>query len=226
MVTTTILVPVKKLLCSARKNGQQLILVPYFKKAVTLIIVGIIFSIAVTAQQKIYNYNVLYKGNNIGKMTMTHNQNGDEMSIDAISNIQMRMLMSINIKITEKSLYKQDKLMYSSVYREMNGKEKANRQTKWVNNGYQNTKEGKTVAFNKPGIDYNLVRLYSKEPVGIQYVYSDNFQQFLTIEKTGSHTYKIELPDGNYNTYYFKNGICNKVAVNSTFFNIQMLLVE
>src|SRR6478609_11834234 len=200
----------KYLLHSKKDNNQQSMLKPINrKKIIKLLSLILLFSIPSKAQQ--YHYNVLYKGNNIGNMYLAQIQTGDELSIKLTSNIQMNVLMSVSMYVAEESLYKEDKLIYSTVDRKVNGKQKANRQTKYCNGSYEIFTEGKKGKLNKTGINYNLARLYCKEPVNITEVYSDAFQQFLNIEVLGAHKYKLALPDGNYNVYYFKNGICNKV---------------
>jgi hypothetical protein len=67
--------------------------------------------------------------------------------------------------------------------------------------------------------------LYTKEPLNINQVYSDNFQCFLPIKKDAEHQYRVNLPDGNYNEYHFENGICKLVVVNHSLYTIRMELV-
>ena len=77
---------------------------------------------------------------------------------------------------------------------------------------------------DKP-IDYNLSMLYTKEPFNKQLIYSDNFQQFLNVEQIAPHRYKIALPDGNYNYYTFKDGICNTAELHHSFYTIYVQLI-
>jgi hypothetical protein len=159
-------------------------------------------------------------------MYLTQFQTGDDLNIKMTSNIRMKMLMSVSVYVAEEASYKKDKLIYSMVYRKVNGKEKANRQTKFRDGSYEIVAEGKKNTVDKTGIYNNLARLYRKEPVNIKEVYSDAFQQFFTLEALGDHRYRLALPDGNYNVYHYQNGICNKVDVHSTFFTVQMQLAQ
>lgn len=224
MIPAFIIWLVKKYLLHAKKdNNQQYMLTSISrKKIIKLLSLLLLFSIPSTAQQ--YHYNVLYRGNNIGNMYLTQIQTGNELSIKLTTNIQMNMLMSVSVYDAEEALYKEDKLIYSTVYRKVNGKQKANRQTKYCNGCYEIITEGKKGKLNKTSINYNLARLYCKEPVNITEVYSDAFQQFLNIEVLAAHKYKLALPDGNYNVYYYKNGICNKVEVHHTFYTVEIQL--
>jgi hypothetical protein len=136
----------------------------------------------------------------------------------------MRFIFGIKVNVEEESHYHSGKLIYSRVYRTVNGKQKANKYTKASGDTYQLIDDNKTGSLNQKQIDYNLGMMYLKEPVGISQIYSDNFQQYVQIKQTDSHTYRIDLPDGNYNFYTYTNGICNKVEVHHSFYKIQIQL--
>ncbi len=191
-----------------------------------LIVICLLSTMHLAAQQQKRYYIISYKGNDIGRMNLIQVKDGDELSIKIMSNTKIRMLKSVKVNVAEESFYKKDRLIRSSVFREVNGKQKANRQTHYSNNIYKLSSEGKTSVLNEEIINYNISKMYLKEPINITKVYSDNFQQFLNIKNTTAHTYRIELPDGNYNIYHYKDGICNNIDVHSTFFTIQMQLIN
>lgn len=187
-----------------------------FRKKCYFSIVFILFAASAIAQQQQYHYNVLHKSDNIGRMSITQSQTGDELNVRVVSTVQMHMLMTIKVNVAEESFYKKDRLMQSSIYREVNGKQKANRQTNYSGDCYKLITEGKIGKLNKTFIGCNLAKLYCNEPVNTGEVYSDNFQQFFALKIVSEHTYRLDLPNGNYNIYYYKNGICNKVDVHNT----------
>ena len=67
-------------------------------------------------------------------------------------------------------------------------------------------------------ISYNMICLYAKEPVGVPIVYSDKFQQFLDILPVGDRHYRVRFPDGNYNEYFYKDGLCTRVEIHHRLF--------
>ncbi len=140
------------------------------------------------------------------------------------SNVQMRFIVNINVQSEEEATFKNGVLVYSKNCRKVNGKQKVNNETRAAGGIYKTVCDNRTGCIHQKQIDYNFLMLYMHEPVNIRTVYSDNFQQFLTIEKTGEHVYKVVLPDGNYNCYFFKDGICNKVEIHHSFYTINMLL--
>ncbi len=165
-------------------------------------------------------YTVLYKDDSVGSMKLYTRQSGEDTYMKMASNVEMRFVFRIEVKSEEEANFKSGKLISSKAYRQVNGKEKVNNQTKAVGNAYQTYCDGKTGCIQSKLITYNFLMLYAHEPLNIQKVYSDNFQQFVRIQRTSEHIYKIELPDGNYNNYFFKDGICNKVEVHHSFYSI------
>jgi hypothetical protein len=198
--------------------------VTYSKKAGGMFIVLILFSLTLCAQVQTRVYNVSYKGKNVGSMELYQNKTNENVYLKIVSNVQIRFVVNIKVNIEEESMFQSGRLMYSNVSRKVNGKEKANKQTKATGDTYQTFSGGKPGSVNNKLIDYNFNLLYCNEPVNTQIIYSDNFQQFLNIQKVSEHRYKIELPDGNYNYYSFQNGICSNVELHHTFYTIQMTL--
>ena len=131
--------------------------------------------------------------------------------------------MGINVNTEENAHFKNGKLISSKVVRHVNGKQKANNQTLFINNAYQTQSDNKTSQIREP-INYNLMLLYTSEPTNLSQVYSDNYLQFLEIKQTQPHTYRIILPDGNYNDYYFSKGICQQVIVYHSLYTIKIQL--
>jgi len=174
------------------------------------------------AQEKTVNYNVLRNGTVIGQMQFYQKTNNDEVFLKISSEVKTRLIFGIDVKTEEGSYFKNGKLMSSYVKRHVNGKEKANKTTQLIDSSYKTLAENKKGQIKQQYIDYNLMLLYSKEPIGENQVYSDSFQQFLTIKKTNNHSYRIVLPDGNYNDYHFANGICQKVELHHSLFTINI----
>lgn len=173
------------------------------------------------AQETTVNYSVWHNGNVIGKMQFNQKVNGEDVFLKMTSTVKTRFIFSINVITEDQAHFKAGKLMYSDVYRKVNGKEKESKRTQWGSNNYQ-LKSGKNNAALNNEIRYNMMLMYTQEPTHTTSVYSDNFQKFLNIKKTGEHTYRIDLPDGNYNEYYFQKGMCNLVVIHHSLYTIEM----
>lgn len=165
------------------------------------------------------------KGNNvIGTFVVSETGTPDSKTIKLESHIKTSFIVSIVVDAKEESIFQNGVLSQSTVFRKVNGNEKLNKKHRLYGNGYviETAKKKDTLCCIK--IVYNLMNLYSTEPVGIGKVYSDNYQEFLFIKNLGSHVYRIDVPDGSYNKYFYTNGKCTKVEIHQSLYTITMLL--
>lgn len=176
------------------------------------------------AQETVANYNILHNGKVIGAMQFSRKALGEELFLKLSSKVQTRFIFEVNVSTLDQSHFKGGKLLSSNVYRKVNGKEKPCKKTTLINDNYQVLTGNKQQFLQEP-ISYNMSLLYIQEPININTVYSDSFQQFLSIKKIAQNKYRIDLPDGNYNEYAFKNGVCNQVWVHHTLYTIEMKLL-
>ncbi|WP_316776764.1 DUF6134 family protein [Pedobacter antarcticus] len=196
----------------------------YLKRRVlfsTLFFLSLITGLA--AQEKTVKYNILQNDNIIGQMKFCQKKDSGNLYLSMVSSAKSRFVFSIEVNTEERAHFRNGLLVSSSVQRRVNGKEKANRQTHLINTSYQLKSERKTSRLNRP-INNNLLLLYANEPSNLSQVYSDNYQQFLEIKQTSPHSYRIQLPDGNYNDYYFSDGICKEIILHHSFYTITMRL--
>jgi len=198
-----------------------------FVAAILLLIILLIFSTNSYSQNKKFNYQIIRNGDKVGSLLFSETSTDDLDYLKMESDVKTRLIFTFTAHASEEAVYNNGILLRSSIYRRLNGTEKANKQHEATGNRQYLIRTGKTSEFTKTyPITYNMLSLYSKEPENISKVYSDNFQTFLAIEKAASHKYKITLPDGNYNYYYYKNGILNLVEVHHSFYSANIILTN
>jgi hypothetical protein len=142
------------------------------------------------------------------------------------SDVKTRFIFTFIAHALEEAVYFNGVLLRSSIYRQLNGNEKANKQHQETNRQYIVHKGRETEVLNNFPITYNMLSLYSKEPESVSKVYSDNFETFLAIQQPEPHKYKVTLPDGNYNYYYYKNGILNQIEVHHSIYSANIILMN
>jgi hypothetical protein len=193
--------------------------------SVLLAILLIFFAMSVIAQTKDLNYMIMRGTDIVGGIHFTETNNSGMKQLEMESQVKGRILfISYSGNAKEEALYQNGVLYRSSIYRKLNGKEKANKQHQAVNNQYViRSGENSETSAAYP-ITYNMLSLYSTEPVTIDKVYSDNFQRFLEIKKLENHKYKISLPDGNTNYYYYQNGELVLVEAHSSWYSVMIVL--
>jgi len=198
-----------------------------FVAAILLLIILLIFSTNSYSQNKTFNYQIIRNGDKVGSLLFSEISTGDLDYLKMESDVKTRLIFTFTAHASEEAVYNNGILLRSSIYRRLNGTEKANKQHEVTGNRQYLIRTGKTSEFTKTyPITYNMLSLYSKEPENISKVYSDNFQTFLAIEKAAFHKYKITLPDGNYNYYYYKDGILNLVEVHHSFYSANIILTN
>lgn len=170
------------------------------------------------------NYSVK-KGNKvIGSFTVEETTVDGSKTIKLESHIKTSFVVSITVDAKEESIFQNGILSQSTVFRKVNGDEKVNKKHRLYNNGYVIETGRKRDTLCCTQIIYNLMNLYCTEPVTIGKVYSDNYEKFLVIQKTEPHIYRIDVPDGSYNKYFYNNGKCTKVEIHQSLYTIVMFL--
>ncbi len=193
-------------------------------RIIVLLIVFIAAAHLVVAQERKLDYVIKRKGNEVGTLSFTQYAAGNKTRLKMESVVRTRFILLFTAKAKEESIYENGVLTWSSIYRKMNGNEKANKRTTLAGTGYVIRKGEKTETLSNYPIRYNMLSLYVQEPVNNWKVYSDNFQEFLNIETVAAHHYKIRFPDGNSSEYFYRNGICVKVKLNHSLYSASIEL--
>jgi hypothetical protein len=178
------------------------------------------------SQNKTLNYQIIRNGNQVGTLRFSETSTGDMDYLKMESDVKTKFIFTFAAHASEEAVYFKGILLRSSIYRKLNGSEKVNKQHEANNRQYIiHAGERSEVAKAYP-ITYNMLSLYSKEPDGVSRVYSDNFQTFISIETLGLHKYRITLPDGNYNYYYYKKGVLALVEVHHSIYTASIVLTN
>ena len=204
------------------KHFYGLVSILSYKVAIPLFFAMVPF--IANAQQQNLAYTITRDGQNIGSMNIMETKAGDKISYKLESEIKTKFIFSFTAKGIEEAVYRKGVLVYSSIYQKLNGKEKLNKQIKLTGNNYVITDKEDSQQLHNVSIAYNMVCLYTNEPLHLVQIFSDKFQKFLAIQKIAEHHYKINFPDGNFNEYIYSNGICKKIEVKHSFYNVLMEL--
>jgi hypothetical protein len=179
-----------------------------------LLILAAAFALALisNAQERVFSYTIKRNGSKVGRMDITQVTGGSRTTLKLQSEVKTRFIFSFSAKATEEAVFDNGIMVSSFVYQKLNGKEKLDKLTRYVNNSYIIKSDGGEERLNAR-IHYNLICLYAYEPINNRNVYSDKYETFLPIEKIEAHHYKIKFPDGSFNEYWYEKGICIKVKI-------------
>ena len=171
------------------------------------------------AQDRQLVYDIMREGDVIGTINFEERINKKRFLLPN-SDVKTRFIFSFSDYCKEAAAYEDGVMVYSFFYQKQNGKDKANKETIASGNSYKLTDNGVSKVFGCNPIRYNMLLLYCAIPENITKVYSDNYQKLLDLKKVDEHKYRLTLPDGNYNYYTYRDGVCCKVDVERTFFTL------
>ncbi|HET7898783.1 MAG TPA: DUF6134 family protein [Flavisolibacter sp.] len=177
------------------------------------------------AQEQRLQYAINRNGKTVGNLSFRKSINGTRTTYNILSEVKVAVLMTFTVQAREQSVYDQDVLQSSSVVRQVNGKQKANKQVVNNGNGLTVSDDGQRKELKNYRVKYNSHCLYAVEPVHYTNVFSDNYQQFVPIVKVAEHHYRVSFPDGGSNDYFYENGVCKKVQVKSSMFDAEFVLL-
>jgi hypothetical protein len=191
-----------------------------------LLLLILLITLNAHSQNKSLNYQIVRNGSKVGTLHFSEINSSGTDCLKMESDVKTRFIFTFKAHANEEATYVNGVLLRSSIYRELNGSEKANKQHQAGNRQYI-IHEGSDLKVTKNyPITYSMLSLYSREPENIGSVYSDNFETFVAIQKTDSHKYKITLPDGNYNCYYYKNGVLTLVEIHHSLYSANIALIN
>jgi hypothetical protein len=176
------------------------------------------------SQTKIYTYQVIRNHDQIGFVSVTEKQENQKKTIQLESKIKAKVVFTINVATKEKTMVEDERIVYAESSKKINGNEEVFKKLMSTGNGYQFINNSKQVQLDNTTITNNTVSLFVTEPVHSMKVFSDTFNKELLLKKIGEHTYLLQLPDGNRNTYKYNDGVCTEVTLDHKFFTARIIL--
>ena len=192
------------------------------KYLATFLLISMISPGVVENTSEHVEFEILNKDRIIGFINIDKRIEGTRTTYQVASRVETKLLIKFKAIGNETSVYENDTLVYSSMYRKVNKKIKVDQIVEFKDgNYYLNDKQ--IVDLNDPKIiRCNLVQLYFDEPVGISKVYCDKQKRYLNIEPIGEGKYKLQFKKGNYSVFKYQNGKCISIDAVGTFFKVRL----
>ncbi|MFD1631464.1 DUF6134 family protein [Pseudopedobacter beijingensis] len=171
-------------------------------------------------------FQISFKGKPIGKMVFTENRDGEKLFLKFHTQVETRFVFNLQVRSEDQSYFKDGRLQLSKIERQINNNKKDTKITRFISPTQYEVSYREEKSQLDHAITYNLMLLYVSEPIDEKWVYADNFQCLLEIKKLSNSRYQVNLPDGNYNIYTFKEGRCVEVEHHQTFYTIHMKLMS
>lgn len=178
-------------------------------KYVWTFLIGFFFWGTVFAQPAISEakYRIRALGMNIGEFTVNQTKLDNEISIDAVTDIEIRIVFSYMVKYTQQSHYQNGNLLKYRVQTLKNGSINSDTQLKRMDEAYLLIKDGDSTWVNK-NITYSGSLLYFNEPKQDSLMYNERNGEMKSIQYIAENTYAITDRKGRRtNEYRYKDGV-------------------
>ena len=171
-------------------------------------------------------FNIHAMGMDVGTITVKQEITGDKIVVEAISEVEVRIVFKIKVKYIQTSTYIKGVLQESllKTYK----KDEVNSMTHLIKkgDGYTLDKDGE-VSYINDIIKYSGSLLYFHEPKNVKDLYFEINGQKTTVQTLNEHEYLITDPhNGNKNEYRYKNGVLKNAIIKHTMANVYLNLQE
>jgi len=200
------------------------------KKTILILatVAAVFTSLLCNAQNKIESaiYDIHAMGMDVGTITVNQEKVGDSLILEAISQVEVRVIFKIRMKYVQTCTYVNGVLQESllRIYK----KDKVNSTTSLTKKGerYELDKDGEISQINDV-INFSGSLLWFHEPQEGMDMYFEINGKKTVVKSVGDHKYSITDPhNGNKNEYTFKNDILKQAIIKHTMANVYLNLQE
>ncbi len=169
------------------------------------------------------SFSIIKKDSSIGFIDIKKASLNTQTTYIINSEVNTKVIFNFNAVGKEKSIYKGDTLIFSSVYRKLNHKVKLNQSLSFINGKYLLKNKNKKEKLSLGIINRNLVTLFFFEPKGVREVFSDKYKKMVKVTPMSKGKYKIVLPNRSTNIYHYKKGKCILVEAVGSFYKVKLI---
>ncbi len=212
-----------------KNNSRGIIRIRYFLKFTAKLILTFLLCLLMfksNAQQARFEYDVFRNNKVIGRTVVTGIKTAGKVTYKVSAEIKVSFIKDFKAISEEETVFENGIMVSSLFSRSLNGVVKGKRNTLLIDSVYQIVEDGKKSLHKLGKINLNISGLYLNEPMNTGRIYSDNHKQWLKISQIKSHSYRLDLPDGNHTLYHFENGICVSIDIYQTLFTARLVLIN
>jgi len=176
-----------------------------------------------SAEVEKISFSIIKKNSRIGYIDVEKASLNKTTTYTIDSEVKVKVVFNFSAIGREKSIYKNDILVYSSVFRKQNNKVKLDQSLSLIKGKYLLKEKNKKEEINIDVINSNLVTLFFFEPIAIQEIYSDKYKKMVKIIPIGNSIYKVVLPNKSTSIYHYENGKCIMIEIVGSFFKVKLV---
>jgi len=172
------------------------------------------------------SYDLFVDDEIIGEMRVIKNMKSDSSyNYVSISSADYRMLFTFHIRFSYSTSFDSKGDYQSSEFSYyLNNNKKESNLIRREGNKFNVYEDGKIKKVIDDPLDHTAMEMYFNEPLEEEWVFSERFCDQFKIEKEGIDNYKIDFPGGCTNHYFYKDGKCFKIKINTLISDMEFRL--
>lgn len=174
------------------------------------------------------NYAIIVKSDTIGKLVAIKNTYPDNtIDYNVQSKAKYRFLFTFEIDFDYQTIFDADGIVsHTEFIYKFNGKKKEQNRLERNISGYDIYMEGKYIKSTSGFYYQSALSMYYTEPDISKPILSERFLEPIKIEHLGDHKYRVEFPTEDVNYYEYRNGICEKILIDMTIVDMEIILID
>lgn len=177
-------------------------------------------------QAQTLNYRIIWKGDSVGFLSADVEKKNETIHYKIISEASFWALKRFNLANFFESIQRDTIVTFAKTTYHINEKLKSSSTIYKNGSGYDVTIDGETTKEPTQIISRTITSVYHSPPTFSTKVFSERFGVFCSWKKLNADMYELTKPDGRTNIYEYKNGVCQKVKVNSRFATFYFELLD
>jgi hypothetical protein len=178
-----------------------------------LIVFLFIAPVSAQSTQRTAKYHIRVLGMNIGEYTVTQETKDGDISIEAITDVEVKIIFTYRVKYLQHSLYRNGSLWNCHVQTIKNGKVNSDMHLEKQVETYLLVEDGDST-FIHDHITYSGSLLYFNEPMKVSTMYNERSGEKKPLKCIADHTYIItDEKDNKTNEYHYNDGVLTRAEL-------------
>lgn len=170
-------------------------------------------SVSAQSTDRTAKYRLRALGMNIGEYTVKQKTANGDVSIEAITDVEVKIIFTYRVKYIHHSLYRDGNLWCCHVQTIKNDKVNSDRWMERKGETYLLVEDGDSTLIDDT-ITYGGSLIYFLEPKNVPVIYNERSGQKRPVKHIADHTYILTDEKGNkLNEYEYKNGVLTRAEL-------------
>jgi hypothetical protein len=169
-----------------------------------------------------HTYDVSLDGRPIGTYHVNRTDIGEASTFRVETSTAAGLIRPVEHKFVMMSSYNDSKLISSDMKTWVNQELESSTLIQWDGSQYIKQEGESLTEICCEAVDFSSATVFFSEPTDRKAVFYEKYGKELSVEKTGSHTYEVKLPNGGIERYLYAKGEVTEVQFVQTFATITL----